>query len=276
VAWHGSLALHYRRDGARTVARDRHEGPLRVLKALYPEGDGVCHHVLVHPPGGIAGGDALDIRVDVGADAHALVTSAGAARFYRSDGARAAQDAHIALSRHARLEWLPLETIAYPGCRAANRVRFDLAPGSALLGWDLLALGLPAAGQAFDRGAIEQCIQWPGVWLERGLLAADDTRLLTGPVGLGGQQALLTLWFAAHDAWSTPTADALLDVARNQAATHGLQALAGATRPDPRLVVLRALAPRIEPLFSLAIDVRADWRRAAWGLDGLPPRVWRL
>jgi urease accessory protein len=275
MTWHGHLALRYRRDGTRTLAHDAHDGPLRVLKALYPEGDGVCHHVLVHPPGGIAGGDQLGIEVDVGAGAHALITSAGAARFYRSDDKPAAQIARLHVQQDARLEWLPLETIAFPGCHASNQVHFDLAPGALCLGWDLLALGLPAADQAFERGQIEQQLHWPGVWLEHGRIAAADSRLLDSPLGLAGQRALGTIWFASHTPWTSAQCDALLDSARELAARSELAAMAGATAIDPRLVLLRVLAPRIEPLFALMSQVRAAWRHTAWDLGAEAPRVWR-
>jgi urease accessory protein len=275
MTWHGHLALRYRRDRDRTLAHDAHDGPLRVLKALNPEGDGICHHVLVHPPGGIAGGDLLEIAVDVGANAHALITSAGAARFYRSDDKPAAQIAHLHVQQDARLEWLPLETIAFPGCHASNQVHFDLSPGAQCLGWDLLALGLPAADQAFDSGSVEQQLHWPGVWLERGRIAAGDTRLQESPLGLAGQPALGTVWFASHTPWPAAQRDALLDSARDLAAASELAAVAGATAIDPRLVLLRVLAPSVEPLFGLMSQVRAAWRLQAWRMQAAPPRVWR-
>ena len=176
MTWHGRLSLHYTRDGERTVAHDRHEGPLRVLKALYPEGHGICHHVLVHPPGGIVGGDLLDINVALDAGTRALITTPGATRFYRSSGAAAAQHATLCVADGARLEWLPLETIAYRGCIGENRVRLELAAGAQTIGWDVLALGLPAAGEPFEAGVFTQQLELPGCWLERGRIAASDKR----------------------------------------------------------------------------------------------------
>ena len=151
MAWAGSLQLDYRseplRGQPRTIVHDRHDGPLRVLASLYPEAPGVCHNVLVHPPGGLVGGDRLDIGVNVGDAAHALITTPGATRFYRSAGPPANQTLRATLAPCARLEWLPLETIAYSGCFARNTMRFEVAPGAEMIGWDLLALGLPASGQ---------------------------------------------------------------------------------------------------------------------------------
>ena len=279
MSWHGSLNLDYRRDPhssvPRTVVHDRHDGPLRVLASLYPEGPAVCHNVLVHPPGGIVGGDELAVGVTVAEGAHALVTTAGATRFYRSTGAPAVQTLNAVLAADTRLEWLPLETIAYSGCIAQNRLRFTLAPGAEMIGWDVLALGLPASGQPFERGVFTQSIEVPGRWLERGLIDAADTRLLDSPLGWAGQRVMGTLWFATGAALPEPRRDALLDAARAVVDAHPLKTSAGTTSPQDGVIVLRVLAPRVEPLMNLLTLVWTTWRRAAWELAGCTPRVWR-
>jgi urease accessory protein len=119
MGWPGKLSLDYRADGplgtARTVVFDRHEGPLRILASLYPEAPAVCHNVLLHPPGGIVGGDRLAIELNLAAHTHALLTTPGATRFYRSAGEAATQTLGAQVADGARLEWLPLETIAHSG-----------------------------------------------------------------------------------------------------------------------------------------------------------------
>jgi urease accessory protein len=274
MGWHGHLRIDYRRDGDTTQAHDRHDGPLRVLQRLYPEGAGICHHVLVHPPGGMVGGDTLAIELQLGEASHAVITSPGAARFYRSAGERAAQTVHARLERGARLEWLPLETIAYSGCEGENALHFELADGAEALGWDVLALGLPAAGQAFDRGRYRQCIELAGRWLEQGTIAADDRMLLDSPLGLAGHRVLGTLWLMAGHALPETRREALLDAARAACGEHELARSAGATSPNDAVVLLRALAPRVEPLMALFKDVRNRWRSVAWGLDAVLPRIW--
>lgn len=273
MGWHGHLHLHYRRDGERTVAHDRHDGPLRVLKALHPEGPAVCHHVLVHPPGGIVGGDRLDVELHVAPGAHALVTTPGATRFYRSTGEAAVQHVDARVDAGARLEWLPLEAIAFSGCRAENRLRFALADGAEMIGADLLALGLPAASEPFGRGDVLQHVEVPGRWLERGRIAADDRRLLDGPLGFAGHRVLAMLWFAAGAPIDAVRRDALLDAARGGEASATLPE--GTTTPNDNVVVLRLLAPRVEPALVRLRDVWAAWRRAAWQREAHAPRVWR-
>src|SRR3569832_357555 len=101
MPWHARLTHQYDSQDSRTVARHAHEGPLRVLQTLYPEGDSIAHNVLVHPPSGIVGGDTLEIRARVGSGAHAFVTTPGAARFYRSEGEAAVQRATLRLDTGA-------------------------------------------------------------------------------------------------------------------------------------------------------------------------------
>jgi urease accessory protein len=273
--WRGELRLRYHRRGERTVAFDAHTGPLRVLQPLYPEGDGVCHHVLVHPPGGVVGGDELHVQVQAEAGSHALLTTPGATRFYRSEGAQALQHTRLQLAEGARLEWLPMETIAYSGCLASNRVTAELAPGAEMLGWDVLALGLAAAGQPFERGVFSQHLELPGQWLEGGRIAADDTTLLQGPVGWAGHTVAATLWFAAGTALTPARRTALVEAAREVQQGHALAATAGVTAPQAGVVVLRVLAARVEPVMQLFTAVRAAWRQQAWGLAAVPPRIWK-
>jgi urease accessory protein len=272
------LRLRFARDGPRCTGHVQHEGPLRVLKTLYPEGDAIAHQVIVHPPGGIVGGDRLDIRAELQAGTHAVLTTPGATRFYRSDGRDAAQHLQARVGEHARLEWLPLETIVHSGCLAENRATFELAAGAEMIGWDALALGLPAAGEAFAHGRFTQHVELPGLWLERGVIRADDARLLQSPLGFAGYSALLTMWFAAGSALGAARADALIDAAREIATPDGADAerpIAGVTCLRERVVVLRALAHRVEPLMALAQAVRTRWRALAWQLADVNPRVWR-
>jgi urease accessory protein len=280
MSWHGHLNLDYRRDGERTIALDRHDGPLRVLQRLYPESPAVCHHVLVHPPGGLVGGDVLNLKGTLAEGSHALITTPGATRFYRSTGPEAVQTMQFKLADQARLEWLPLESIAYRNCVATNRMRFELAPSAEMMGWDVLALGLPAAGEAFDdpaypQGRYTQEVELPGVWLERGTVRATDQRLLDSPLGWAGKRVVATMWLASGSGLGRERREALLESARGIMQSHALAAWAGATSPNEQTLVLRVLAERVEPAMNLLTQVWAAWRQEAWGLAPCPPRVWR-
>jgi len=275
MGWHGHLKLTYRRETKRSVVHDEHNGPLRVLQSLYPEGDAICHNVLVHPPGGVVGGDVLQISAQVGTGSHALITTPGATRFYRSTGALAQQMLTAQVADGARLEWLPLETILYRNTLAENRMRFELAPGAEMIGWDVLALGLPASNERFDAGRYTQQIELPGVWLERGTVDGRDSRLLESPLGWAGRSVLATMWFAAGQAITPARRDTLLAAAREAVDAHPLKADAGCTAPHAEVVVLRALAHRVEPAMGLLTEVWKRWRALAWALPATPPRVWR-
>lgn len=274
MAWHAQLDLDYRLEADRTVARHVHTGPLRILQSLYPEGDAICHNVLVHPPGGLVGGDTLDLNIAVAEGAHGLVTTPGATRFYRSDGELAVQRTTLRVDESARMEWLPLETIAYSGCLAENRLSVSLAPGAELLGWDVTSLGLPLAEKPFEAGHFCQHLEVSGVWLERANIKAIDALLLNSPVGLAGHRCFATLFFVAGSKLDRQRRQHALDTARSVIEAHPLCATAGATSPDGQVVLVRVLAPVVEPAMALLRSVWLAWRRELWRLDNSSPRIW--
>ena len=274
MTWQASLTVNYALEQGRTTARYLHNGPLRILQTLYPEGDAICHNVLVHPPGGLVGGDRLDIQLHAGADAHALLTTPGATRFYKSDTETAQQHTRIKLDAGARLEWLPLEALCYPGCLAENRLQLDLAPGAEMMGWDVTALGLPAAGQPFDSGRFCQHLEMPGIWLERGVVAASDRLLMDSRLGLNGQRCMATLFFCAGTTLVRARVLRALESARSASASVVLDSSVGATCPNGRVVVVRILSPLVEPAMRLLRTVWAAWRQELWQLQAPLPRIW--
>ena len=276
MVWLARLDLDYSERNGATRLHFSHDGPLRVLRSLHPEGPGICHNVLVHPPGGIVGGDLLDMSVRVQQGAHALVTTPGATRFYRSNGAQGMQRTRITLEPGARLEWLPLEAIAYNACDAVNEVHLDLAPDSQLITWDITAFGLPHANEPYAQGRFVQHIHWPGRFLERGVIDALDDRLMNGPLGLAGARCMGSLIFASGSALPRALRESLLE------ATHGVLGdlpdgvSAGVTAPNAHMIVLRGVSPVVEPLMLLWQKVWAEWRSGVWQVGGVRPRIWAM
>ena len=274
MTWQASLSLDYRLQEGRSIAAFRHEGPLRILQSLYPQGQAICHNVLVHPPSGLVGGDTLDIQVKVGPGAHGLITTPGATRFYRSMGELALQRTSLVLEPGARLEWLPMEALCYSGCLAENRLQMRLAPGAELIGWDVTALGLPQAGQPFVAGQLRQHLALEGLWLERALLKASDTTLMDSPLALAGRRCIGTVFLLSGSAMARDRREHLLDLARSTIAEHALAARAGVTAPNEQVLALRVLAPLVEPAMDLMRRIWQVWRRGAWDLEAPAPRIW--
>lgn len=196
-AWQGRLRLGFAARPLRTTLVERaHCGPLRVQRPFYPE-DRVCHVVVVHPPGGVVGGDRLTIELHAASAAQALVTTPAAGKFYRSAGAEARQSVDIRVDDGASLEWLPQETIYYPGARVRQRTAVRLAGGTArFIGWEVACLGLAARGEPFDSGLLRQGFEiWRG---ERPLLLdhlriAGGGAMLDAACGMHGHSVLGTL-----------------------------------------------------------------------------------
>lgn len=267
--WHASLALRVRNAGGRSVLASEHHGPLRVQKALYPEGDAPCHAVVLHPPGGIAGGDALEIRVDVEPGADALVTTPGAAKWYKANGRAAVQNVRLDIA--GALEWLPQEAIVYDAAHGRSSIDIHLHEGASMIGWDIVALGRRAAGERFARGLFAQTIRLrigPAIaWVERTRIAGGDA-LLDSPIGLAGAHVFGCLW-AAGPTFDDDTMEALR-------ATLGadLAHSAPLTRLTPNLLVVRTLGTTTQGVRGALTTVWTALRPLVVRRPAVLPRLW--
>ena len=272
--WHARLELGFESSGrGRTVlAHRKHVGPLRVQKALYPEGDAICHAVIVHPPGGIAGGDRLALDVRMGPNTHALLTTPGATKWYKTPGSRSAQDVRIAGARDAVIEWLPQEGIVFNHANASARVEVELDPGALFLGWDILCFGRTAMGETFAAGTYRQRwqIRQAGrlLWNEAGDLRGGSPAF-TSPVGLGGAPVCATLVAAGR-----PIDTALIDAVRKQLDAHPAAARSAATRL-PQVLAVRYVGPSAEEAREAFIAVWSILRPHLTGRLAQTPRIWR-
>ena len=270
--WRAELSLEFSARGTATILSDcRHRGPLRVQKALYPEGDTVCQAIVLHPPSGIAGGDHLRIAARVEAEAFAQMTTPGAGKWYRSAGAEASQSLDFTVAENATLEWLPQETIVFDGARSRMDNRIALSSGSRYLGWEILCLGRRAAGERFAHGYLNlhTRIEREGhvVWLERGQLTGNDP-LLDSISAWAGASVCATLQATIPDGLElAPLLEACRAIAPADEALHGITALRG-------LLVARYLGHNSEAARLWFVSLWQVLRPTLLGRVAVPARIW--
>jgi len=276
--WEARLALHYEMREQRTVLVHRaHAGPLRVQRDLYPEGPHTCHNIIVHPPGGIATGDTLDLRVSLSDQTSTLLTTPGAGKWYRNSDfeggggivSQATQTLQFSVGPGAQLEWLPQETILFDGAVADMTTSVHLSQGACYLGWEILCFGRTASGERFKTGLLrartEIKTEQGALWREQGLLQAGDP-LFQSPAGLAGRSVSATLLAAGRD-----TPDEILAACR--AVEPGEDALAGMTRM-PSLLIARWLGNSSEQARWYFQDLWKTLRPALTGREAQTPRIW--
>lgn len=274
--WQAHLQLAFELAGRHTrLTRRAHRGPLLVQRPFYPEsadsGNVPCHVYLVHPPGGVVSGDELTLETEVGAGAHALLTTPAAGKFYRRGEARFAQLTQR-LRAQGTLEWLPQENIFFPHSAVRVRTRVELEHAARFIGWEISCLGLPVNAQSLGDGEVHQSFElWRGGTLR--LLERQHLRgeALAARWGLGGQ-AVLGTWLA-----STPDAGALAAAllrARELAPVgEAAEVTLGCTLVDD-VLICRALAARTDRLRAIFIELWQALRPMLLGRAATLPRIW--
>ncbi|MEE4378723.1 MAG: urease accessory protein UreD [Candidatus Competibacteraceae bacterium] len=266
--WRAELELGFSCSTRRTVLQHyRHAGPLQVQRPFFPESDGTCHVYILHPPGGVVGGDELVIQAELNAGARALLTTPAAGKFYRSSGQVARQTQQLRVAAGAVLEWLPQETIVFQSARVNSAIKVDLAGDANFIGWDIVCLGRPAAGERFTDGFFRQRIEikQDGVprYVEQGNYTGE---VLNAPWGLRGQSVIASLFCV------TQQTD-LLEKVRNAIAETRPDELVGVTQLDG-VLLCRYLGPSTERARFLFGQAWAVIRNEVLAKPVTPPRVW--
>jgi urease accessory protein len=267
--WRAELELWLENcDGKTRLLRRRHIGPLVVQRPFYPEVDGTAHVYLLHPPGGVVGGDSLEITCHLKTNARALLTTPGATKFYRSTSGQGKQRTVINVGAGAVCEFLPQETIMYDGANACLETSVTLAATDATyVGWDFVSLGRPAAGERFMHGSAQQRVEvlreGRPVWFER-LSFQGGSPLASASFAFGSRPITGTMVYIG------PIAE---NAAERLRASLGESRVFSVSQLDQG-VVCRYLGEDMSEGKSLFVRAWGVLREAGQGKQAVVPRIW--
>ena len=259
----GGIAVRFARRAGATRAVEIRESDgykFRLPRTLEDRPEAA----VINTGGGIAGGDAVAISVEMLNETSACVTTPAAERIYRSlDRAPADLCVSLRLGTGASLEWLPQETILFDGARMARRIDVEMADDARLVMAETLVFGRAAMGERLSTGAIGD--RW--TIRRAGRLVFAEAIRLDGAIGnalsetasAGTSKVVTTILAAAPDA-----ADRLGPVRKALSEFDGI----AAASTWNGLLVVRSVSPG-HP------TTRAILSRALPLLTGRPlPRVW--
>ncbi len=272
--WEARLTLQYiYQNGRSYLAHKQHLGPLVIQKSLYPEGPTICHGLVIHPPGGVAGGDELTIEVDVAQNAHALLTTPGAGKWYKANGQDAKQHLHFNIGEQACLEWLPQENILFDQASVQYSADVNLADTAQYAAWEVLCFGRQASDETWDAGRLKQQskIYRAGrlIWNERAFVQATD-RVMRSPVGLNGARVSASFVVASGEVPQT-----ILEACREVKPTDSLDPAArfGITAL-PEIFAARYIGQSSQCAKSYFEKLWAILRPWYANTDMIRPRIW--
>lgn len=277
-SWRAQLMLEFSASEQRSFLSKRwHQGPIRVQKALWPEVDPrICHVIVVHPPAGVAGGDQIDINIHCQSHSHAVLTTPGAGKLYKSDGRVAKMHTQLKVEADAFLEWLPQEIMLYDQAIAETELNIQLDPQSSFIGWDMLVVGRQARQECFNTGRFSSRVR---ITVGQQLQLFDQLRIqgndlwLRSALGLNGHAVSGTFW-ALPPLQHRGAAQMDEHIAQLRELLMRMDLPVVITRLD-QLMVARYVGPSNQDCLEVFAALRAKLRLIWLGLVEYYPRIWR-
>ncbi|NOX43391.1 MAG: urease accessory protein [Gammaproteobacteria bacterium] len=272
TGWHASLSLGLIKKQHKTIVdRAIHQGPLRIQRAFYPEPDGTCHVYLLHPPGGVVGGDVLHVQINTDHGASSLITTPAANKFYRSNNVIAQQTQTLTVGNEACMEWLPQETIVYEGAYVNSKTQVTLSESAQFTGWDIVCLGRPASGEGFLRGKFKQHIE---LWRNNEPLIIDrcdhngGSTALQSKWGMANYPVTATLYCTTHSTNSNELVNSIREsVHTDSNCLFSVTCING-------IIVCRYLGEQVDQAKSVFICAWKLLRPAILNKKASVPRIW--
>ena len=267
LGWIAELNLNFSRSKEKTfLSKRNHIGPLTIQRPFYPEGD-ICHVYLLHPPGGIVGGDSLTVNINSEEFSKALITMPGATKIYRTSQNKFSEvNQNITIQKNSVLEWLPMETIIFPGACSNISTKFSLNENAKIAAWEIQCLGRPAIQEKFNMGEINLNFE---VWRDEKPIIIDKFQVnesnLDNIAGLRGYPVLGTFVLSIDD-------EQMINTIRDLIPDNDLY-VAGVTQMD-YLIIIRCLSFKTHLIHEIFKNIWVKTRHLIAGKQASSPRIW--
>jgi len=267
-SWPASLDVEFSVRSGKTVPSSiKHFGPLRVQRPFYPEKDETCHLYLLHPPGGVVGGDVLNISVSANEKSKSLVTTPGATKIYRSNIDSNIQQS-LSLEKESTVEWMPQETILFNDAQTVINTDVHISTGGQLFFWDVLCLGLPVNSEKFTSGCCRQSLK---VFRDKKPLLIENNYFEGSSDLMSASWGMRGFYVNAVCVMTVGNSDI---VEKIRSATNSQKECLFALTEKRGLVICRYMGNSVEEAKQLFLQAWTLWRNCELQKEVVVPRIW--
>ncbi|MDB3935414.1 urease accessory protein UreD [Granulosicoccus sp.] len=165
----------FKLPGPSTIDELYQQGSARIR---FPRTEpGALQAVLINTAGGLTGDDHIQWTASAAPSAHLSVSTAACEKIYRTHGPAATQSTTLNVASHARLEWLPQESIVFNGASLNRTMHVHLEDHAEALIGESLIFGRQAMQESTNKIIIHD--RWR-IYRAGRLQHAEDLHVDTG------------------------------------------------------------------------------------------------